>query len=141
MPHEHAEATLFVDGASFGNPGPAGAGYVLVDGGRPVAQAAIPLGVTTNNVAEYHGLIHGLAEAIRRGYRRLRVVSDSELLCKQLRGEYRVKAKHLKPLYERALQLMSSLDEVAVEHRPREDNREADKLAKKAARSAARGRG
>ena len=128
-------AILHCDGASKGNPGPAGAGFVLrTPDGRLIAEDGIPLGVATNNVAEYQGLIAGLHEASAQGIKDLRIKSDSELLVKQLLGQYRVRSRKLKPLYEAACRLMDCFDAVHIQHIPREENTEADKLADEAAR-------
>lgn len=139
-PRAHADLILHVDGASFGNPGPAGAGFVLkTRNGRVVREGSIPLGVATNNVAEYRALIAGLGEAAAAGAQRLLVRSDSELMIKQLRGEYRVKKAHLRPLYDWAVKLAGRFEQVRWEHVRRELNAAADDLAKAAAkRSAAR---
>ncbi len=131
------DITVYVDGASLGNPGPAGAGIVLTAGGEVIHRASIPLGATTNNVAEYRALIAGLHEAAARQARRVTVRSDSELLVKQMRGEYRVKAAHLRPLHEWAMKLTRRFEEVTWQHVPREENREADALAKQGAERAA----
>ncbi len=123
-------AVLHSDGSSLGNPGPAGAGFVLeTETGQVVAEGALPLPRTTVNVAEYHGLIAGLEEADRRGVKRLRVLLDSELICRQVAGRYRVKAPALKPLFQRVRELMSRFDEVTTNHVPRELNARADELA------------
>ena len=94
---------LRCDGASRGNPGPAGAGMVLFDPqGRLQARKGRYLGETTNNVAEYQALLLGLEEAQRLGVKKLRVLADSELMVKQLTGRYRVKSPHLIPLWRAA---------------------------------------
>ncbi len=128
-------AVLYCDGASKGNPGPAGAGFVLrTPDGDFIAQDAIPLGRATNNVAEYQGLIAGLHEASARGIKHLSIMSDSELLVRQLLGQYRVRSRRLKPLYESARTLIASFASVHIAHIRREKNAEADKLADQAAR-------
>ncbi len=133
--HGHAHLVLHTDGASLGNPGPAGAGFVLLeDDGEVVREGSIPLGVATNNVAEYKALIAGLNEAAALGARRLTVRSDSELMIKQLRGEYRVKTPHLRPLYEWAVKLARRFEQVRWEHVRRESNTVADDLAGAAAK-------
>jgi len=130
-------ATLYSDGASLGNPGPAGAGFVLsTEDGEPLAEGSLPLPIATSNVAEYRALIAGVQEAARRGVRKLHVFSDSQLLCRQLTGSYRVKSPALKPLYQQVRGLLSRFAEVSVEHVPREENRPADALAARAARKA-----
>lgn len=123
------EATLFADGGSRGNPGPAASAAVLLDpSGELLEEIGAYLGVTTNNVAEWNGLLLGLEVAAKRGIRRLNVRLDSELVVKQLRGEYRVKHAGLQPLHRRALQLLRSFAEVDVRHVPRKENKLADGL-------------
>lgn len=130
-------AILYTDGSSLGNPGPAGAGFVLYGPDRSlVAEGSIPLEPTTNNQAEYRALIAGLHEADARGFQYLAVRSDSELLCRQLNGSYRVRSEGLKKLYAWAKRLLGRFDTVRVQHVPREQNTEADRLAQQAARRA-----
>ena len=118
------------DGAARGNPGPAGAGAVVVDGdGAVLAEVAEGLGETTNNVAEYTAAIRGLEEAARLGARDVLLRSDSLLLVNQLTGRYRVKTPHLQPLHRRVRDLVREFDKVEFEHVPRERNVEADRLA------------
>lgn len=124
---------LYSDGASRGNPGPAGAGYVLTDAeGQTLATGTIPLGEATNNVAEYAALLSGLKEAVDRGFDRVILRSDSQLACRQLTGEYRVKSDNLKPMYNEARDLLGQFEASRIEHIPREQNAEADKLANRA---------
>jgi ribonuclease HI len=121
---------LFCDGASRGNPGPAGAGAALFNPrGELESQVARHLGETTNNVAEYQALILGLQEAARLGARKLRVFADSELLVRQLNGQYRVKAPHLLPLWRLAKNELQKFEAYAISHVPRAENRLADDLA------------
>ena len=122
-----------VDGASRGNPGPASYA-VIIEGpdGQNVLAMGKYLGRETNNVAEYYALITALDYATSHKLSRLRVLSDSELLVRQMQGRYKVKSADLRPLYERAVAMSRSLDYFAVEHIPREKNREADKLANEA---------
>lgn len=123
------DATLFADGGSRGNPGPAASGAVLLDpAGELVEEVGAYLGVATNNVAEWTALVLGLEAAAKRGIRRLAVRLDSELVVKQLRGEYRVKHAGLQPYYHRAKQLMRAFAEVDVRHVPRAQNVLADAL-------------
>jgi ribonuclease HI len=118
------------DGAARGNPGPAGAGAVVVDAeGAVLAEVAEGLGETTNNVAEYTAAIRGLEEASRLGARDVLLRSDSLLLVNQLTGRYRVKTAHLQPLHRRIRDLVRDFDRVEFEHVPRERNVEADRLA------------
>lgn len=121
---------LYCDGASRGNPGKASYGFVLLDGaGRVVAERGEEVGVNTNNVAEYRGLVAGLEAALAAGVRELEVRLDSLLLVRQVSGEYRVKAPGLKPLHRRAVSLLAQIGTARVKHIPREQNSRADALA------------
>ncbi len=123
------EATLFADGGSRGNPGPAASAAVLLEpSGELLEEVGAYLGIATNNVAEWTALLLGLEAAQRRGIRRLAVRLDSELVVKQLRGEYRVKHAGLQPLYQRARRLLRAFDEVDIRHVPRKQNALADAL-------------
>jgi len=125
--------SLYTDGAARGNPGPAGAGAVIVSpNGHVVAKIGKFLGDSTNNVAEYTGLILGLKRARAMGIKELDVYSDSELLVKQLSGDYAVKADHLKPLHDEAQALLRAFPEVQVTHIPREQNAAADEMSNRA---------
>jgi ribonuclease HI len=131
------EATANIDGGSRGNPGPAGYGVRIErDGDIIELKQSIPL--ATNNVAEYRGLLAALTWAVENGIEELRIRSDSELLVKQMRGEYRVKHPGLQPLYEEARALARRLRRVTFEHVRRELNRDADRLANEAMDEAAR---
>lgn len=122
-----------IDGGSRGNPGPAAYGVVVRDArGEIVAQLKKYIGQNTNNVAEYYGLIAALDYAQTHGIRALRIASDSELLVKQMRGQYKVKSADLRPLFERARKMAQSLDSFRIDHVYREQNREADALANQA---------
>jgi ribonuclease HI len=121
---------LWTDGAARGNPGPAGCGAILKSpSGDVLDEQSQYLGHTTNNVAEYRALLLGLERALACGVRELEVRSDSELLIKQLRGEYRVRSAGLQPLYTQAKQLISRFASVRLVHVRRELNAEADRLA------------
>jgi len=124
--------TVHIDGGSRGNPGPAAAGVVITAGGKVIHQAGIFLGNATNNIAEYSGLVAGLKAAGRLGATEVEVVSDSELLVRQMNGEYRVRNEGIKPLYEQASHLASGLVRCDFRHVPREKNVQADKLVNKA---------
>lgn len=122
-----------IDGGSRGNPGPAAYGVVIRDPrGEIVAKLKKYIGRTTNNVAEYYGLIAALDYAQSHGVRALRIESDSELLVKQMRGQYRVKSGELRPLFERARKTSQSFESFRMEHVFREQNREADALVNEA---------
>ncbi len=128
-------AVLHTDGASLGNPGPAGAGFVLADAdGHVIAERAIPLGETTVGVAEYRALIAGLHEALARKITHIKVISDSEFMCRQLQGRYKVKTEAIKPLNAWARRLIERFAEFEISHCPREKNERADKLAGEGAR-------
>jgi len=121
------------DGGARGNPGPAGYGVVIQDqGGRKVATRSEYLGHQTNNFAEYQGLIAALEYAIEHGPKALKVVSDSELLVRQVKGIYKVKNAVLKDLHARAKELIGQLEWFSIEHALREHNQEADRLANEA---------
>ena len=125
------EATLFADGGSRGNPGPAASGAVILDSqGDVVEEVGADLGVATNNVAEWTALLIGLERAKDRGIRRLAIRMDSELVVKQIRGEYRVKHVDLQPLHARAKALLRSFEHVEIRHIPRKENALADSLVK-----------
>jgi ribonuclease HI len=118
------------DGGARGNPGPAGYGALIqsTDGGV-IAELSEYLGLRTNNFAEYSGLLGCLDFAIKNGYRRLRVVSDSELMVKQIQGKYQVKSPDLKPLYDEAKRRIAQLDGFEISHALRHKNKDADRLA------------
>lgn len=120
----------YIDGGARGNPGPAGYGVRIEDEhGALIEEFNGFLGVSTNNVAEYNGLLAALKYAQAGGHRRIRVKSDSELLVKQMRGEYRVKHPGLQPLFQQAQAIVATLDRVIIEHVRREQNKDADRLA------------
>ena len=122
--------TAYFDGGSRGNPGPAGYGAYIVDGdGTVVAELSGALGVATNNVAEYHGLIAALQWAADHDITAVKVKGDSLLLIEQMRGNYKVKNEGLRPLYHRARMLVMQIGDVSFEHVPREKNADADRLS------------
>ena len=126
-------ARLSTDGGARGNPGPAAFGYVLeAEDGTVLAQHGEAIGVATNNVAEYRALLAGLARALALGVSELEVVSDSELLVKQMRGEYRVKNASLRPLSVEAGRLARTIGRVTYTAVPREQNELADRLVNEA---------
>jgi ribonuclease HI len=128
-PPEH-HLIAFSDGGARGNPGPAGYGVVIKDhAGRKVADLSQYLGHQTNNFAEYQGLIAALEYALRHGPKAIKVVSDSELLVRQIKGIYKVKNLTLRELHGRAKDLIAQLDWFSIQHVLRESNREADDLA------------
>jgi ribonuclease HI len=121
------------DGGARGNPGPAGYGVVIQDeSGRKVAHLSEYLGHQTNNFAEYQGLIAALEYAIEHGPKALKLISDSELLVRQIKGIYKVKNATLKDLHARAKELIAQLEWFSIGHALREHNRDADRLANEA---------
>ncbi|MEM0444881.1 MAG: ribonuclease HI family protein [Nitrososphaerota archaeon] len=127
----------YIDGASRGNPGPASYSYVLRIGGKVIKGSGY-LGRATNNFAEYQALIHCLRKALRLGCKRLTVYSDSQLLVRQLLGEYRVRDGTLQGLHEEVRKLSKLLPQFEVRHIPREKNLEANNLAQEAIARAAK---
>jgi ribonuclease HI len=124
---------LNIDGGSRGNPGPAAYGVVVRDArGEIVARLKKYIGRSTNNVAEYYGLIAAMDYAQAHGVRAVRIESDSELLVKQMRGLYKVKSVDLQPLFERAKKMSQSFETFRIDHVYREQNRDADTLANEA---------
>ena len=125
------EALIHIDGGSRGNPGPAAAGVCITtpDGKDALFEAGYWLGQQTNNVAEYQGLLKSLAAAVELGLEKIRIRSDSELMVKQIKGEYRVKAPNLKPLFQDAKIALGRFNSWSIEHVYREQNKRADQLA------------
>lgn len=124
---------LYIDGASKGNPGEAGAGVWMTDGsGRKLMEISRYLGHKTNNEAEYWALLLGLREAKRLGGRSVRILTDSELIERQVRGLYRVKSTNLKGLHRAVTQELKEFSSSEIRSIPREENREADRLANRA---------
>jgi ribonuclease HI len=120
----------YIDGGARGNPGPAGYGVrIEAADGSLIDELHGGLGITTNNVAEYNGLLAALKWAVDHGEREVHVRADSELLVKQMRGEYKVKHPGLQPLAARARLLVAQLDDVTFQHVRREQNKEADRLS------------
>lgn len=127
---EQGYLVAHIDGGARGNPGPAGYGVVIEDEvGRPVAELSEYLGKQTNNYAEYSGLLAALAYATKHGFKALKVISDSELMVKQINGQYKVSSPSLKELYTQAMKKIEQLDCFEIRHVLREKNRDADRLA------------
>ena len=124
---------IYADGASRGNPGPAAIGAIIKDKqGRLITTIARSIGRATNNQAEYKAIIAALEHAITLGANQVEIHSDSELVVRQINGEYRVKKATLKPLYQKVKRLQSQLKSFIITHIPRQQNTEADNLANKA---------
>jgi ribonuclease HI len=122
--------TAYFDGGARGNPGPAGYGVHIVDEhGAVLSEQHGSLGIATNNVAEYHGLIAALQWAVEHEVTSLTVRGDSQLVVEQMRGNYKVKHEGLKPLYLQARLLVMQIGDVRFEHVRREDNKDADRLS------------
>ena len=136
-PATGGSATASIDGGSRGNPGPAGYGVHIEHDDGTIRELKQSLGMATNNVAEYNGLLAALRWAMASGITSLHIRSDSELLVKQMKGEYRVKHPGLQPLYEEARSLARQIGRVTYEHVRREFNRDADRLANEAMDEAA----
>jgi len=131
---EPLRVTVHVDGGARGNPGPAGAGVVISDAsdGAALYEAGLFLGHATNNVAEYQGMLHGLEVATRLGAGEVEVVSDSELLVRQMNGQYKVKNAGLIPLHRKGKALAAGFAACRFRHVRRENNVQADALVNRA---------
>jgi ribonuclease HI len=125
-----SKVTAYTDGASRGNPGNAGIGILFVDEkGDIIKEICEYIGQTTNNIAEYTAMVTALKEAIEMNFEEIEIISDSELMVKQINGEYQVKNEGLKPLYKEACELLKEFKKYTVRHVRREHNKKADKLA------------
>jgi ribonuclease HI len=129
MTEVDTQVVLFVDGGARGNPGPAGCGFVIQAGDEILVRKGEYIDVATNNVAEYRALILGLEAASRLNIKELTVKADSELVVKQMTGQYRVKNENLRMLFASAQAVLKKIDKVSFVHIPRGENKEADKLA------------
>ena len=124
------KVVIFADGASRGNPGLSAIGATIKnEHGQLIASISKGIGITTNNQAEYRAIIAALEEAIRLGAKQADISLDSQLVVRQISGEYRVKNSALKPLYQQAKQLLSRLESFNIRHITRQQNKEADRLA------------
>ncbi len=124
---------IYVDGASRGNPGSAGAGAIIkAKDGRVIKRLKKYLGVVTNNAAEYKALVMALKAARSLGLKQIKLHADSELVVKQIKGVYRVKSEELRPFYTEAMALIDGFNRFEITHVPREKNSEADRLANEA---------
>jgi ribonuclease HI len=129
------QLSLYIDGASKGNPGRAGVGVWMTDGeGKKLVEMSRYLGHKTNNEAEYWALLIGLREAQQRGGRSVHIFTDSELIARQVKGIYRVRDPNLKGLHQKVLERLKAFSSFEIESIPREENREADRLANEAIR-------
>lgn len=124
---------MYTDGGSRGNPGPSGIGVIILDSKKKkIKELCRYIGETTNNIAEYSALIHGLEEASSLEATDVVVYLDSELLARQLSGEYRVKDENMKALFDKALAILKNFNSFEIKHIDRQMNKEADKLVNKA---------
>lgn len=120
---------IFIDGACHGNPGPAGVGVAIFEGDVSLEQISMPIGDATNNIAEYSALIHGLIQALRLKADHVTILTDSQLVCRQVAGAYKIKSVHLKFLHDQVVSLLRTFQKAEVKHIPREQNKIADRLA------------
>ena len=127
MTEKTEKIIAYTDGGSRGNPGPAAAGFVLYDQNKiQLCAKALFLGETTNNVAEYTALIKALESAQKFNPKNLSLYSDSELLVRQINGQYKVKSEQIKPLFQQALQLLEKFENWKLKHITRDKNEKAD---------------
>ncbi len=126
------ELEIYIDGASSGNPGPSGIGVIIMREGEVIKNISRFIGNTTNNVAEYSALIYGLQEALILNAKVVKVNTDSQLLCRQVNKDYKVKSPNIVGLYSQVTHLVQGFKKFSVIHIPRENNKGADKLATKA---------
>ncbi|MEW6075988.1 MAG: ribonuclease HI family protein [Candidatus Omnitrophota bacterium] len=126
------ELAIYIDGASKGNPGPSGIGVVICEKGETIKNVSSYIGKGTNNVAEYTALIFGLQQALILKAEKVKVHSDSQLLCRQLKGEYKIKNQNLIGLYNQAVGLIAAFKDVEIQNIPRQQNKGADRLANQA---------
>lgn len=121
---------LHIDGASRGNPGKSGVGYIVKNKkGEEVGSGSRYIGIQTNNYAEYAALLHGLELSYDIGAIDIEILSDSQLLVRQIQGTYKVRSSNIMPLYRNAMKLLEKFNSATIVHIEREQNREADKLA------------
>jgi phosphoribosylglycinamide formyltransferase-1 len=133
LPEQIEQITIYTDGGSRGNPGPAAAGFVLADSnGNQLQAKAMFLSRTTNNVAEYTAIIKALQAAKQIGAKRLTLFSDSELLVKQINGQYKVKSEQIRPLFRQTINLINEFEDCKVKHITRNKNKQADELVNQA---------
>lgn len=123
---------IYIDGASKGNPGPSGIGVVICQSGRVVKNISSFIGHTTNNVAEYTALIYALQEALILKAESVRIMTDSQLLARQLSKEYKVRNANISLLYSQVTHLFPGFKEIIIQNIPREENKAADRLATEA---------
>lgn len=123
---------IYIDGASIGNPGKSGLGYLIYQDDKLIKKEGIYLGIQSNNFAEYMALIFSLIEVLDRGEKDVEVFSDSQLICEQIKGNFKVKNKNIYPLFVLAKSLIAKFDNFNITYIEREKNKQADELAKRA---------
>ena len=123
---------IYIDGSSVGNPGNSGIGYLIYEQDSVIKKESVYLGIQTNNFAEYMALIFSLQEALIRRANIVEIYTDSQLLCRQINNEYKIKSPNLIGLYSQVRNLLPAFDCAQVKYISREKNREADKLARRA---------
>ena len=123
------ELEIYIDGACRGNPGPASVGVVIYSAGQKIKEVAKEIGEGTNNIAEYSALLEALNEAKQLSGKRIKFYTDSELLAKQVTGQYKVKNEKIKLLFNQVAKLSREFEHIEIKHVPREQNKEADFLA------------
>ncbi len=126
---------IFTDGACSGNPGPAGVGVVIKEGDKTLKELSIAIGDATNNIAEYTALLYGLQEALVLKATQVEFFTDSELMCRQLQGAYKVKEPAIKFLFDLCQHAREGIKGFSITHIPREKNKQADRLATSAIKS------
>lgn len=133
MIKKHEKVSIYSDGGSRGNPGPAAIGVVILGPrNKKIEEISKYIGDATNNVAEYLAAVYGLQEAAFMGAREVKLMVDSQLVARQLKGEYRVKDQNILKFFDLALNLFRVFDKIEIEEIPREENKEADALVNKA---------
>ena len=146
MKRKSKHAIAYIDGSSIGNPGPAGIGVLifiadnenLLRSKPKIIRISEPIGFATNNQAEYKALIKALEEAGKRNVKSIKIFSDSQLLVRQMNGTYKIKSKNILELYDQAVKLIGQLEDAQIMYISRQQNHEADKLAKEAAKMSAK---
>lgn len=124
--------SIYIDGSSIGNPGKSGIGYLIYRDRELLKKRGVYLGIQSNNFAEYMALIFPLIDAIEQNQKKVKVFSDSKLVCEQINGGFKVKNKNIYPLFVLAKNIISKLESFEIIHIDRENNQEADRIAKEA---------
>ena len=122
--------SIYIDGSSIGNPGKSGIGYLIYNSGVLVKKDSVYLGIQSNNFAEYMALIFSLVDVIDMGEKKCEVFSDSQLLCEQIKGNFKVKSQNIYSLFVLAKKMISKLGDFSITHIDREKNKDADELAR-----------